>query len=247
MSVKLEEINDSELTVKKIATVAPVAQDPMMGFFPITDLPSKYKLYPEGTVIYGRPMRVLEVKQLSMMGEDNSFSIVNNIIRSCVRGMRVEDILQADKMYILFWLRANTYKDPGYTVDFDCTKCNQPSKYYFNLDVLNVEYIKDENIERLPIVLPINGDKVLLHYQTIGDSIEIENLKAKTLGNKLVEYDDDILSLASSILTVNEKVMTLEQKYKYITSLDAGDYAFLETENGEKEISLWFDKKEFIE
>ena len=227
MSVKLEEIDENEAVAKKASTVAPVAQDPMMGFFPITDLPSKYKLYPEGTVIYGRPMRVLEVKQLSMMSEENSFSIVNNIIRSCVRGMKVEDILLADKMYILFWLRANTYKDPGYTVDFGCTKCNQPSKYYFNLDVLSIEYIKDENIEQLPIVLPSKGDKVLLHYQTIGDSIEVENLKSKALGNKLVEYDDDILSLASSIVTINEKVMTLEQKYKYIISLEPSDYAAL--------------------
>lgn len=238
MSVKLEEVKDDVTAVKTAPKVSSVNQDALMGFFPINDLPSKYKLYPDGTLIHGRPLRVLEVKQLSMMTEDNSFSIINNVIRSCVRGINVDDILIADKMYILFWLRANTYKDPGYTVNFTCSKCKQPSQYYFNLDVLNIDYIKDENIEMLPIVLHNSGDTILLKYTTIADSIEVENVKSKTLSNPLLEFDEDILLLASRIVSINEKVMTLEQKYKYITNLTPADYAILETESANTEIGI---------
>lgn len=238
MSVKLEDVDENETVVKEVVKARPVIQDPLLGYYPINDLPSRYMLYPESTKIYGRPMRVLEVKQLSMMGEDNSLSIINSIMRSCVKGIRIDDILIADKMYILLWLRANTYKDSGYKVDFVCGKCEQQSKYHFDLDVLKVEYIKDEFVDAPPVVLPVSNDKIVLHYQTIGDTIEVENFKSKSLGNPLISYDDDILTLAVSISTINEKVLTLKQKYDYIINMDAQDYAMLETIQSEREIGI---------
>lgn len=239
--IKMEK-DDVELIVKKpqVAVKQPlqvVPEGSAMGYFPITDLPSKYKLYPEGTVIHGRPLRVLEVKQLSQMGENNSTIVVNSILKSSIRGIKVEDLLIADKIYILFWLRANTYKDSGYKVDFKCLKCEKDSTYSFTLDALQITYLKDDYVDGTPFELPISKDKIILRYQTVNDVTEVENFKSKIQGNRLEEYDDDILTLASKI-NVNEKIMSLKQKYDYIIGLDAGDYAMIESEDTEREIGV---------
>jgi len=166
--VKMEKIDDEVKTVSKTVEKQPVQSVPVdsaIGFYPINDLPSKYKLYPQGTIIYGRPLRVIEVKQLSQMGEENSGNVINSILRSATKGIKIEDILIADKVYILFWLRANTYKDSGYKVDFNCLKCKKPSSYSFALDALDVTYIKDDYDEETPIQLPICKDKIIMRYQ----------------------------------------------------------------------------------
>lgn len=242
-TVKMEEFdNETEKVAPTPTVVVPQEQvktNAPMGFYPIKDLPSKYKLYPAGTVISGRPLRVLEVKQLSQMGSENSTIVINGVLRTAIRGIDVENLLMADKIYILLWLRANTYKDSGYRVDFTCTKCKKPSDYYFNLDALEIEYIKDDYVDGSPIVLPICKDKVILGYQKVSDVTEMENFKTKKLTNILAEeYDDDILNLASLISSVNEKVMSFKQKYDYLTSLDAGDYSVLETEQDKNEIGV---------
>ena len=48
---KVEEKVETKVVEKPVAEKVP--DDGMMGFYPIKDLPSKYKLYPEGTLIYG--------------------------------------------------------------------------------------------------------------------------------------------------------------------------------------------------
>lgn len=228
-------VEKSQVAVKQPLQAVPV--DAMMGYFPINDLPSKYKLYPEGTMIHGRPLKVLEVKQLSQMGENNSNVIINGILKSATRGIKVEDILLADKIYILFWLRANTYKDSGYKVNFKCLKCEKDSTYSFTLDALQITYIMDDYVDGTPFELPISKDKIIWRYQTIKDVTEVESFKSKVQGNRLEEYDDDILELASHI-TINEKVMSLKQKYDYLIALDAGDYARIETEDTANEIGV---------
>ena len=117
---------ENQIIAKENPGVEP-AQEAPMGFFPIVDLPSRYKLYPKGTKIFGRPLRVLEVKQLSQMGEDNSGTVINSVLKSATVGFNVNELLVSDKVYILFWLRANTYRDSGYRVDFECLKCGKES------------------------------------------------------------------------------------------------------------------------
>ena len=81
------------------------------NFFPIDDLPSRYKLYPEGTKIFGRTLKVSEVKKLTTMNENNFNVILKDILTATLRGIDIEDICVADKVYIIFWLRANTFKN----------------------------------------------------------------------------------------------------------------------------------------
>jgi hypothetical protein len=237
--IQMEKVTETKESVKntKVDNLE-LKNDPMLGFYPITDLPSKYKLYPENTLIYGRPLRVIEAKQLSQMSEGNSNTIMNNVLRSAIKGINVDDILVADKLYIIFWLRANSYKDSGFKVDFNCLECETKSSYHFNLDSLKITYISDDYSKDKEFMLPINKHEINMRYQRIKDAVELENFKSKNSDNPLVSYDDDILSLASCINLINGEDKTLKQKYDYLIGLDVGDYSVISTEMTDNEIGI---------
>ena len=62
------------------------------NFYEITDLPSRFLLYPEGTKIFGRPMKVSEIKKLTTMNEINYNSIIKSVLENCIKGIDIDDI-----------------------------------------------------------------------------------------------------------------------------------------------------------
>ena len=70
------------------------------NYWPIENLPSKYKLYPPGTKLYARPLKVLEVKMLSSLTNENFHHIITEVLKKTVKGIEVENLLVADKLFI---------------------------------------------------------------------------------------------------------------------------------------------------
>jgi len=198
------------------------------NYWEITDLPSKYRLYPKGTSLQARPLKVIEIKKLSSLNENNADYVLNDIIKRTVKGIDVGDILIADKLYIIFWLRANTFRDSGYVVNFHCQKCEMKSSFHFKLNNLQVQYLSDEYEIDKELSLN-NQDKIQLKFLTISDQNYLDRYKemnAKAFGD--IEADDEILGLAN-MLMVNNKEMTLIQKYNYICELSGEDYSTIMT------------------
>ena len=192
----------------------------------IEGLPSKGKLYPKDTVIKGRPLTTLEVKKLATMGNqvDETF---NEIISGAVTGIDLEDLLVADKLYIIFWLRANTYKDSGFSVEFNCLKCNSKSEYEFQMDNVNVLEIREDYDEDRILELPISGEKVTVKYLRVKNENVVSNF-LKNSSNSLTKYDTQLLELASSIDTIDgENVPSLLNKYNFLSDIDPTDFAYL--------------------
>ncbi len=228
MEEKKQEVEKVEQVVEK--TVQKV-MPPKNNYWEIEDLPSKYRLYPEGTKIKGRPMKVLDTKYLATIDENNFGQVINEILRRCLRieGMDLGSLLVPDKLYILFWLRANTYKNSGYSVDFECPKCEKASSYDFSLDSLNVIYIKDGLDVNKPIKLPVSEDEIKVRYQCIADEVLIEECINKH-ESPLVKFDTDILSVASIITDVKGNTdWSVKRTYDYLVSLDPSDYAYIES------------------
>jgi hypothetical protein len=197
------------------------------NFWKIQGLPSNGKFYPEGTEILGRPMKVLEVKKISSINENNGDFILNDIIKRTVTGIDTNDLYVADKLYIIFWLRANTYRDSGYIVPFVCPKCEKKSDYHFDVDSLEVQYVDDDFDPNKEISLN-SGEKITFDYLRIKDEIYIDRFKElnyKTIG----EIDEELLAMAQAIKTINGKTKTLLAKYHWIIELNPGDYSFLKT------------------
>lgn len=215
----------------KSATKLHIKPDDNSNYWKVENLPSKYRLYELGTEISARPLKVIEVKKLAGINEDNANYIINEILRKCVRGINVDDIYLADKMYLILWIRANTFRDNSYKVEQECSKCGKTTGYHFNIDNLNVNYISDEYNPEEKYTLP-SGDIVTLKHLTIGDEISIESFKDryfKLFTDSGEEIDDDLLREAFMINTINGEERNPLDKYNYITDIPPTDYSYIKT------------------
>jgi len=199
----------------------------------IEGLPSKGRLYPEGTKIIGRPLKVIEVKKLASITDGTANSVINDIIRRAVRGIDVDDLLMADRLFIVMWLRANTYRDSAYVVQFDCPQCNKASQFHFQVDDLDVKYLSDSYDPSMEVPLP-SGSRVTIRFLTVGDTEKNERFKVMNI-DLLKEIDDELLNLASMLNTIDGERTSMLEKYNFVLGMDPDDFAFLATyidENG---------------
>lgn len=227
---KIRMVDPADIIEDKIASDAIKPKFKKDNFHKIDGLPSNYLLYPEGTEIFGRPLNVKEVKVLSEMDETNVNEIVNRVFSTATYGYPVEKMLEADKFYIIFWLRANTYKNSGYEIPFTCSKCEKETHYDFNVDAINVKRMSSlEDIEK-EITLPDSQNQIRVKLLTVEDRSRVEGTKKMFSRSSVIEIDEDILEMAAKLLSVNgQDVPNLKDRYDYIVSLSAPDYAYLDS------------------
>ena len=196
------------------------------NYWKIDGLPSKGKFYSNGAEIQGRPLKVLEIKKISSMGSDNGDFILNDIIKKTIVGIDFNEIYVADKLYMIFWERANTYRESGYVVPFTCNKCEKQSNYHFEIDKLEVQEIGDEFEPTKEI--KIGSDVITYDYLKIKDELYIDRFRE--LNSKAVgEIDAELLAMAQMVKTKNGKEDTLMQKYHWIINMNPGDYSYLKS------------------
>jgi len=197
------------------------------GFDIIVDLPSRGKLYPEGTVIRARPLKVIEIKKLSSLSEDTANYVINDILRSATRGIDIADLYIADKIFLIFWLRSQSFKDPNYVVDYTCQNCGNDSSYHFDVDTLNITKLSDDFNPN--VKLP-NGDEVVIDYLTVKDELASSTFAGKfdaMLTNDDIEVDEDLLSLSYIIRSVNGKALIDYDRYLYVYNMSPEQYSYL--------------------
>lgn len=195
------------------------------------DLITRGKLYPKNKNIFFRTMIVPEVKRLAniLMSEENAEYIVNDTLKKCLKGIDIDDLFVEDKMYLLFYLRASTFKDSSYVVDFHCDKCGKESGYHFTIGNLRANFIADDYDPNKKYVLQ-NGDELTLTYIKVRDQKEMENLKDSAIARKSDKLDDEFLAIAASIFTINGNKMPLVARYDYVVNkLTPEDYSDLQT------------------
>jgi len=201
------------------------------NYWEIKTLPTKYRLYPEGTVISARPLKVLEVKKLTSLNEYNADSIINDILRKCVRGIDINDIYIGDKLYILYWLRANSFRDNNYVVDFDCPHCAKQSNYHFDINCVNINPIDDTYSENDSIKLS-NNDGLTIRFLRIKDEIGMVSFKERytqLFSDSGDEIDDELLALSFMISSINGREFEPIAKYNYLLDMMPEDYSTLST------------------
>lgn len=207
----------------------------------MTDLITKGKLYPLGTKIFARNLLVPEVKKLSMImyNPETADFLINETLKKTLKGIDINDLYVADKMYILFMLRASTFKDTAYTVDFKCTKCSEPSCYHFEMSNITANFIADDYNPRQEFELK-NGDKITLKYLKVRDNVEIDNLKSAPMFAKNPEsLDDEMLNVAASINTINGEKKALVERYSYlVNTIEPEDYSDVQAYINKIEIGI---------
>jgi T4 bacteriophage base plate protein len=199
------------------------------NYLPILEgLPSEYKFYPKSKKIFARPLSVSEVKLLASMNEENYDYVINDILAKTTKGIPVEDILKADKYFLLMWLRANSYRHPGFKLDFKCQNknCGKNSHYNFDIEVLDVIPCQPDFNEPMEVHLPQVGNVLSLKYLRIKDEKKMNDfLKAVKAGSKV--YDVEFLEIAAYIETVDGSAKTLKERYEFVENMTPVDFAYL--------------------
>lgn len=220
-ALKTKSINKA--SVDNDPTILPESNS---NYWYIDGIPSRYKLYPEGTKIYGRPLKVLEIKKLSSINEINADHIINEILSKTIKGIRIGNLYIADKLFIVFWLRANTYRDSNYVVKYTCQKCLTETSYHFGIDNLEVQYLSDDYDPNRELLLR-SGDKIKINFLTIDDSILIERFKEMN-NKKFGEIDSELINIAGMIREINgNDNINLLEKYNFILNMDPGDFSYI--------------------
>lgn len=230
-----EEVTKRKTTSKKKTEPETliVKKDAPEGFYELTELPSKFKLYPAGTQIFSRPLKILEVKQLASMSADNYNSIINNVLKKSVKGINIDDLVTADKLYIIFWQRANTYRGDGFSIDFKCNLCDTDAHYDFDISQIQLSDIPDDYDENKTYVTPVAKDVITFKQLIVKDERLIESY------SKIDENaDDELMVLAAVIKTINGEEMNFKSKYEFITNMAVHDTLFLNKKYKDIEISI---------
>jgi hypothetical protein len=230
--MKLEDVTETPIPAviasQKIVEspqIAPATQDFIAeGFFEILGLPSAMKLYPDGTRIWCRPLRVIECKQLAGINSENADNIINSVLKRAVRGLEHEKILVADKLFILLWLRGVTFPDPSFGINFKCNICEKESKYNFSLDKIEIRQIDEKfTADKLKFSLP-NKAEITFAFPTISEEKMSENFIANTTFVK--DLDKDLVSQAVLIREINGEKKTMLERYNYLATLSPESYVF---------------------
>lgn len=222
---KFEDVDEKVQEVPKV--IKNTVEENKSNYFEIKGFPSKMKFYPEGTKILGKPLTVLQVKALSSINEVNADGVINSVLKKSIIGIDIDDLLTVDKLFIIFWLRANTYRDSSYTIKYTCESCGKETDYQFTLDKLDVKEIKDTFTEDLLKVKLLKSDYELeVAFPRVRDERLTDEFK-RNYGNVIKDLDMDIVGLATLIKKINGSVKNMLEKYNFIISMDVEDYSYL--------------------
>jgi len=208
------------------------------NMFPIEGLPTDYKLYPEGTMIYGRPLTVKETKLLAGMNESNFSFIINEVLQNTITGIQVDELYVADKLYILFWLRANTYKNEGYSTEYICQHCGTKNRYMFTMDKLNIVSLSEKDFDVDNELSLLNrDDKLRICFPKVKDENKVSHM-LRMNKNNAQQLDEEILSMATMVKTINGEEMSLKYVYEYLNNLTPEDFSFIKSYMDDIEIGV---------
>jgi hypothetical protein len=192
------------------------------------DLITRGKLYPQGTKILARTLTVPEVKRLSTitLNPENADFVITDTLKKAIKGIDINDLYIADKMYLLFLLRANTFKDSSYTVTYYCSKCEKESRYHFTMSNITANFLPDNYDPKREFVLK-NGAVITFKHLRVRDQAEISNLMESPMVVKnTAAIDVELLSVAASINTIDGKKKSLFERYEFVSDeLAPEDYS----------------------
>lgn len=185
----------------------------MLNLWKITDLPSKFLFY-KPKFFYGRPLTVIDIKYLTTINNENYDEICNELLNRCINfnGLKITDLNPNDYLYLLFWLKANSFVKSGFNLKTNCPYCNTEITKEYTLDDLNVKYIKPEYYSK----------KYNFMKSSYIFTIKIPTI-SKIINN--LALDQEILKIASYIDTINNYTVNQLQAYEAINNMDPLDFS----------------------
>jgi len=124
-------------------------------------LPSRGKAYVDcEESIFIKPFTFNEERKLrSIKRAAQGTSVINSLVKDCVKGLEYDAMTLEDKNYILFKLREISYGDE-YTIQGACEGCESKNSLVIEISKVPVKYADDEYEEPLHVTLPDSKQEV---------------------------------------------------------------------------------------
>ena len=122
---------------------------------PVSQFPSGGLFYPDDIKVQIRAATVKEIRQFSIVSDDDPFSIdegMNHIMTSCVnvnikgKISNWKDVLEEDRIHVVLAVRELTFKEGENKMEipYECEECGHEGKMDFTNDNLQPASVKDE-------------------------------------------------------------------------------------------------------
>jgi hypothetical protein len=152
---------------------------------PVSNFPSGGIFYPEDVKVQIRAATVKEIRQFSVVSDDDPFSIdegMNHIMTSCVnvnikgKISNFKDILEEDRIFVVLAARELTFKEGENKMEipYECNDCGHEGKMEFANENLRPAKVKDE------IMKYFDYDEKTFHVKT--KSSGVLNLRPPSIG-----------------------------------------------------------------
>lgn len=131
------------------------------------ELPSRGILYESNaTTVKVRPFTYKDERALkSIQGASNPEALLENLLRNCIDGMRVEELTPIDRLYLLFKIRGISYGDE-YGISHSCQGCGSENNLNLKISTLNTVDLTEEDMK---FILPDSLQEVEVRYPRIQD------------------------------------------------------------------------------
>lgn len=180
-------------------------------------LPSKGKYY--SAPLFIKKLTAIDIKNLNTMTEENANAILNSVISNCVSGINFNDLLQGDKLWLIFYLRAFTYNDYPVSIKYECPECKRQSIFEAKLSDFNVKSLKEDFNNQIELS---SGMKVEVQYPTLGHESKANQLKRN---DQMIEaVDPELIDIACYLKAVDGRKLTMLQAYETLKNMDAMDF-----------------------
>lgn len=198
-------------------------------------LPSRGFLYngengPIDGVLKIKPMTGREEEILATPRYVKKGVAMNMIFNKCIGGYASENLLTADRIFILIYLRGISYT-PYYEVEITCPFTDKKFNHIINLNSdLTLNYCPDDfDLNSLKDTLPMSNLRYSYRYSIGLDEIESQNYKSRMEQNFYREEGVDEIALYKMALQIHELegITNKRDIMRVLQELKVGDVAHL--------------------
>lgn len=222
--------------------VKQVDRDP---YVEISGLPSNGRYYKNQigmpSKLKGMPLKVRDSIILETMGNSLDSALIDTLFSKRLSGVSPGDILVCDELYILAWLREQTFTKVPLIVDYACDRCNHyHTDKVVTLSDLIIFNIPEHITDPISCKLPVSGDEVKIRLMRRKDKMRIINHIRENDSLRVLGPDDTKIYELASVLYG----MGMTDAVEYLENLDPHDFAVIN--NFHSKLNFGFTQTAFM-
>lgn len=199
-------------------------------FIEIKGLPSGNAFYKNSLgmpiKLRGQPLKVKDILSLNVAKSSGEFEIIDNIIQRRIKGVSVNDLLEMDRLYIMAWLREQSFiRTPLKVNYFKCSECGHQNRDVTISIKDFIIYSLQSGTKDPKFDLPVSQQRVELKYERHGDVKRVINyIKENESFREITDSDAYLFRIASML-----KGKSIESGIEFLEKLCPEDFAAINT------------------